>query len=60
MKYRPDFPARFGCIEDGCAHGQIFFAWYNAELRHSGIAYAVRVGRRFNGRQELRVRGAFK
>jgi putative transposase len=39
MKYRPDFPARFGCIEDARAHCQAFFAWYNFEHRHSGIGY---------------------
>ena len=39
MKYRPDFPARFGCIEDARAHCQAFFAWYNNEHRHSGIGY---------------------
>ena len=39
MKYRPDFPARFGCIEDARAHCQTFFAWYNTVHRHSGIGY---------------------
>ena len=39
MKYRPDFPARFGCIEDARAHCQAFFAWYNTMHRHSGIGY---------------------
>lgn len=39
MKYRPDFPARFGCIEDARAHCQSFFPWYNAVHRHSGIGY---------------------
>ncbi len=39
MKYRPDFPARFGCIADARAHCQAFFAWYNTEHRHSGIGY---------------------
>jgi putative transposase len=39
MKYRPDFPARFGCIEDARAHCQTFFAWYNTTHRHSGIGY---------------------
>ncbi len=38
LKYRPDFPARFGCIEDARAFCQGFFAWYNNEHRHSGIA----------------------
>jgi len=39
LKYRPDFPARFGCIEDARAHCQAFFAWYNTQHRHSGIGY---------------------
>jgi putative transposase len=39
MKYRPDFPERFGCIEDARAHCQTFFHWYNTEHRHSGIGY---------------------
>lgn len=39
MKYRPDFPARFGSLADARAHCQTFFAWYNTEHRHSGIGY---------------------
>ena len=38
LKYRPDFPARFGSIEDARAHCRKFFPWYNTEHRHSGIA----------------------
>ena len=38
LKYRPDFPARFGSIEDARAFCQAFFAWYNNAHRHSGIA----------------------
>jgi putative transposase len=38
LKYRPDFPDRFGCIEDARAHCQQFFQWYNTAHRHSGIA----------------------
>ncbi len=37
LKYRPDFPERFGCIEDARAYCVDFFAWYNGEHRHSGI-----------------------
>ena len=39
MKYRPEFPQRFGCIEHARAHCQAFFAWYNDQHRHSGIGY---------------------
>jgi putative transposase len=37
LKYRPDFPARFGSLEDARVFCQTFFAWYNREHRHSGI-----------------------
>ncbi|WP_156516462.1 DDE-type integrase/transposase/recombinase, partial [Nocardia arizonensis] len=39
MKYRPDFPERFGSIEDARAHARSFFTWYNTEHYHSGIAW---------------------
>jgi putative transposase len=39
LKYRPDFPDRFGCIEDARAHCQRFFHWYNTAHRHSGIGF---------------------
>jgi len=39
LKYRPDFPARFGCLADARVHCQAFFAWYNAQHRHSGIGF---------------------
>jgi putative transposase len=38
LKYRPEFPERFGAIEDARAFCQRFFNWYNREHRHSGIA----------------------
>jgi putative transposase len=37
LKYRPDFPARFGCLEDARAFCGPFFTWYNAEHHHSGL-----------------------
>lgn len=37
LKYRPDFPARFGSIQDSRSFSQSFFAWYNHEHRHSGL-----------------------
>ncbi len=39
LKYRPDFPERFGSIEDARAHCQEFFRWYNAAHCHSGIGF---------------------
>jgi len=37
LKYRPDFPERFGSLEDARAFCQDFFRWYNTEHHHSGI-----------------------
>jgi len=38
LKYRPDFPERFGSIEDARSFCRDFFNWYNKDHRHSGIA----------------------
>ena len=37
MKYRPDFPDRFGSLEHARQHGQDFFPWYNTEHHHVGL-----------------------
>ena len=37
LKYRPEFPSRFGSIQDARVFCQEFFRWYNTEHRHSGI-----------------------
>jgi putative transposase len=39
LKYRPEFPQRFGSLEHGRSFCRSFFAWYNDEHRHSGVAY---------------------
>ena len=39
LKYRPEFPQRFGSLEDSRAFCRPFFRWYNTEHRHSGIAF---------------------
>jgi putative transposase len=39
FKYRPDFPDRFGSIEDARAIGRDLFAWYNDAHHHSGLSY---------------------
>ena len=39
LKYCPQFPDRFGSIEDGRAFGQSFFRWYNHEHHHSGLGF---------------------
>ncbi len=39
MKYRPNFPKRFGSIQDVRATLEPLFRWYNVEHRNSGMAY---------------------
>jgi len=39
LKYRPEFPGRFGSLEHGLSFLRVFFPWYNTEHRHSGIGY---------------------
>jgi len=39
LKYRPDFPDRFGSIEHSRGHCGDFFGWYNTEHHHSGLGY---------------------
>lgn len=38
MKYRPDYPDRFGSIVDARGWAQSFFHWYNNAHRHTGLA----------------------
>jgi putative transposase len=38
MKYRPEFPPRFGTFAEGSAFCTDFFTWYNEHHYHSGIA----------------------
>jgi putative transposase len=49
VKYRPEFPDRFGSLEDARAIGHDLFAWYNDAHHHSGLSYltpaAVHYGR---------------
>jgi len=37
LKYRPEFPDRFGSQQDAHAFCQSFFHWYNHEHYHSGL-----------------------
>jgi len=38
MKYCPDYPTRFGCLQDARAWAAEFFDWYNREHHHTGLA----------------------
>ena len=37
LKYRPDYPERFGCQADARTWSGAFFRWYNYEHHHSAI-----------------------
>jgi hypothetical protein len=37
LKYRPEFPERFGSLQDGRGFCRTFFGWYNTAHHHSGI-----------------------
>jgi putative transposase len=39
LKYSPDYPARFASIGEARAWMDAFVAYYNHEMRHSGIGY---------------------
>ena len=38
LKYCPEFPERFGSLQQARSFSDSFFTWYNQEHRHSGIA----------------------
>ena len=38
-KYHPDYPGVFAGFEAAWAYFETFFAWYNTDHRHSGIAW---------------------
>jgi transposase InsO family protein len=37
LKYQPQFPKRFGCVEDAKDFCRRFFAWYNQDHHHAGL-----------------------
>ena len=39
LKYSPNFPDRFASFADALAFCREFFAWYNDQHRHSGLAF---------------------
>jgi putative transposase len=58
LKYRPEFPDRFGSIEDGRAFCRRFFYWYNHQHRHSGIALHTPAAVHFGDAERLQVKRA--
>jgi putative transposase len=39
LKYRPEFPQRFGSLQDARSFCAAFFGWYNHDHHHSGIGW---------------------
>lgn len=37
LKYRPDYPDRFGSLPDARAWAQAFFTWYNYQQQHTSL-----------------------
>lgn len=58
LKYRPEFPDRFGSIEDGRAFCRRFFRWYNLEHRHSGIGFHTPASVHFGRAEHIHVERA--
>jgi putative transposase len=54
LKYRHNYPERFGCIEDARAWCEEFFDWYNLDHRHSGIAMHTPFDVHFGLAEQLR------
>ncbi len=54
LKYRPDFPERFGEVEDATSHCKDFIDWYNNDHHHAGIAMLTPADVHF-GRVDQRI-----
>ena len=66
MKYRPEFPERFGSYQDARGFCGEFFPWYNQEHHHNGLGlltpYEVHFGKAEQQREKraLVLRRAFE
>ena len=54
MKYRPEFPERFGCFQDARGFCAEFFRWYNQEHHHSGLGFLTPFEVHFGKAQQRR------
>jgi transposase InsO family protein len=59
LKYRPDYPERFGSLVDARTWGRSFFNWYNDQHHHTGLGLLtpadVHAGRGETVRQQRQV-----
>jgi putative transposase len=58
LKYRPEFPDRFGSLEDGRAFCRSFFRWYNGDHRHSGIGFHTPAAVHFEQAESIQLERA--
>lgn len=58
LKYCPAFPDRFGSIHDARTFCETFFAYYNHEHRHSGIALHTPASVHYGTATEIRAQRA--
>jgi len=58
LKYCPAFPGHFGSLADARAFCETFFAYYNHEHRHSGIALHTPASVHFGTADEIRAQRA--
>ena len=53
LKYRPDFPDRFGSQQHAVGFHRDFIRWYNDEHRHSGIGLLTPASVHFGRAREI-------
>jgi putative transposase len=58
MKYRPEFPERFGSFQDAHAFCGRFFRWYNHGHRHSGVGFHTPADVHYGRAELVRARRA--
>ena len=58
VKYRPDFPRDFGCLEDARMHMSAFFERYHNEHHHSALGWMTAADVHFGRAAGLRARRA--
>ena len=58
LKYRPEFPDRFGSYEDALVFCRRFFGWYNREHRHSGIGLHTPADVHYGRAEQIRAERA--
>jgi putative transposase len=54
MKYRPDYPERFGCVVDARTWSRSFIGWYNHEHHHSALGLMTPADVHFGRAAQLR------